>query len=168
MLAVILLFVLMLLLMLMRVYLPIGTKPTGKVAKVIHLGLTERVLLQRINVYALGIVLLLMTVAGVIPAIMEIFIVLIAIGLINWPVNCLFTSDGVGINNVVFRPWSEFTSFSVERRQVVLAGRNGERPLRLPLVASHQKEAADLLRRHLSESGKTPRPNPRRAPSAAR
>ena len=68
------------------------------------------------------------------------------------PVKVFLTSDGVAINRVVFRPWSEFTAFRVEKRKIVLLGKDGVRPLNLSIFGSHQQEVIPLLRRRLSEA----------------
>jgi hypothetical protein len=149
--ALFLLFALMLLVMLMRVYLPHGARATGKVIRVTQLSLVERFLLQRVNLYAIGSVLLLMTVTGAIATGAQILVLLMAQALLLVPVRCKFTSDGVALNNVVFRPWSELAGFSVATRRIVLMGREGTRPLNLPLLADHQKEVLPILRRHLPE-----------------
>ena len=149
--AVFLLFALMLIVMLMRVYLPRGARTTGKVVRVVQLALVERFLLQRVNLYAIGSVLLLMTVTDTITTGGQILVLLIAQALLLIPVRCKLTSDGVALNNVVFRPWSEFEGFSVASRRIVIVGREGTRPLNLPLLADHQKEVIPILRRHLPE-----------------
>lgn len=149
--AIFLLFALMLLVMLMRVYLPRGTRTTGKVVRVVQLSLVERFLMQRVNLYAIGSVLLLMTVTDTIATGGQFLVLFIAQALLLVPVRCKLTSDGVGLNNVVFRPWSEFAGFSVASRRIVLVGREGTRPLNLPLLADHQKEVIPTLRRHLPE-----------------
>ena len=146
-----LLFALMLLVMLMRVYLPRGTRTTGKVVRVVQLSLVERFHLQRVNLYAIGAVLLLMTVTNTIATGSQILVLLIAQAMLMIPVRCKLTSDGVALNNVVFRPWSEFAGFSVASRRIVLMGRDGTRPMNLPLLADHQKEVIPILRRHLPE-----------------
>jgi hypothetical protein len=146
-----LLFLLMLLVMLMRVYLPVGARRSGKEIKVVRLSLAERYLLQRVNLYAIGSVLVLMTVTNSIST-PVLFFVLLSVQLITLiPVRCHLTSDGVGLNNVVFRPWSDFIGFSVSARRVALIAREGSRPLNLPVLGDHQKEAIAVLCRHLPE-----------------
>jgi hypothetical protein len=49
----------MLIIMLMSIMLPFGAKITGKKVGAIRLNFRERLLLQRINIYAIGFVLLL-------------------------------------------------------------------------------------------------------------
>jgi hypothetical protein len=149
--AVMLLFAAMLALMLMRVYLPIGAKARGKVTSRVSLSLMERFLLQRVNLYAIGGVLLLMIVTGSMSTAGELLVLLVAQGILMIPVRCVITSEGVGLNNVVFRPWSEFVGFTVAPRRIVLVGREGTRSMSIPLYPRHQQEIIPALRRHLPE-----------------
>jgi hypothetical protein len=146
------LFALMLVVMLMRVYMPLGAKVGGKVTQTLHMSLPEKALMQRVNVYAIGGVLLLMAVTGLIAPVIELVVVAVALGILTMPVRILMTSEGVGLNNVVYRPWKEFSSFSCEKRRITLNGRDGARPLHLYILPDHQKQALPVLRRHLSEA----------------
>lgn len=150
--ATFLLFALMLLVMLTRVYVPLGANIDGKVESTVPLSLIERAQLQRVNIYAIGLVLLLTVVSGLMPASGEILIVVIALGILMMPVRCVFTSKGVAINNVLFRPWSDFATFERSDRRLSLVGRDGTRPMRLTLLRDHQTQALPVLRRHLTEA----------------
>jgi hypothetical protein len=158
----VLLFVFMILFMLMRVYVPIGAKVTGKVQKTVFLTFQERSLMQRTNVYSIGGVMLLMVAAGVLPSAAVVLILLIITAVLAMPVRLMLTTEGAGINRVVFRPWSEFTSFTIEPRRIVLNGVAGTRPLNLPVLARNQKEIIPLLRKHLSEAHATGKAGVRR------
>lgn len=149
---VLLLFALMLMVMLMRVFLPLGVKTGGKITQTIPLSLPEKALMQRVNVYAIGGVLLLTAVTGMLSPVLEIVVVAVALGIMTMPVRILMTSEGVALNNVVFRQWKEFSSFTCEKRRIRLNGRDGVRPLNLYLLPDHQKQALPVLRRHLSEA----------------
>jgi hypothetical protein len=142
----------MLMVMLMRVYLPLGVKVGGKVTQTIGLSLPEKALMQRMNVYAIGGVLLLTAVTGMLPTAIELIVVAVALGILMMPARILMTSEGIALNNVVYRPWNEFASFSCGPRRITLNGRDGARPLHLNLLPDHQKQALPVLRRHLSEA----------------
>jgi len=149
---VFLLFALMLLVMLMRVYQPLGTKVAGKVDKIVSLSFPERALLQRVNVYCIGFVLLLMTLTGNISAPAEMLVILAAFSILALPLRFFVTNQGIGLGNVLYRPWSEFSAYRVEGRRIVLLGKEGVRPLSVPLLGDHQRELIPVLRRHLSEA----------------
>ncbi len=148
----ILLFAGMLLFMLMRVYVPIGARTAGKTQKTVMLSFPERALMQRTNMYSIGGVVLLMTVTGVLPGYAEIFIIAFVLAIMAMPVRAIFTNEGVAINRVVYRPWSEFSTFRVGPKRIVLVGKTGYRQLNLSLFGKHQQEVIPLLRRHLSEA----------------
>lgn len=150
--ATLILFALMLVVMLMRVYMPLGAKVGGKVTQTLAMSLPEKALMQRVNVYAIGGVLLLTVVTGLTSPVIELIVVAAALGILTMPVRITMTSEGVGLNNVVYRPWKEFASFSCEKRRITLIGRDGSRPLHLYLLPEHQKKALPVLRRHLSEA----------------
>ncbi|HLF71765.1 MAG TPA: hypothetical protein VI759_06410 [Dehalococcoidia bacterium] len=145
------LFGLMLLIALMRVYLPRGAKTRGKPEKVIRLSLVERYQMQRTNLYAIAAFLFIATITGEMPVGGQFFVLLIAQLILLIPVRCTLSSEGVGINKVVFRPWTDFVGYSAASRRLVLVGRPGLRPLNLSLLAEHQKEVIPFLRRRLPE-----------------
>lgn len=147
--AVIVLFVLMLVVMLMRVYLLRGVAVTGKQKLEVKLSFIERLILQRVNLYAIGAVLCLMTVTQSIPNGLQLVVIVATQAILLIPVRVVLTSDGIGLNRVLFRPWSDFSGFSVESRRISLAGREGTRPMHLPVLAEHQKELVIALGRHL-------------------
>ncbi len=147
--ALFVLFGLMLLVMLARVYLPLGVEVRGKVLYRANLSLVERYLLHRVNFYAIGAVLVLMTVTGNISNGFQLFIVIGAQVISLIPVRCVLTSEGVALNNVVFRSWSDFGSYRTSARRVTLIGREGSRSLNIPIVAEHQRDLVKILGRHL-------------------
>jgi hypothetical protein len=144
------LFVAMLGLMLMRVHLPFGgTRYRGRVLKTVSLSFPERLIMQRVNVYAVGGILLLTTVTGLLSTQIELLVVGVAAIIMFLPVRITMTTEGVGINNVVFRPWTDFRGFAIERRRVQLIGQEGSRALNLPLLGGNQKTVLPTLRRFL-------------------
>ena len=147
-----LLFGFMLVFMLMRIHLPIGARAVGKPVKKVGFSLQERFNLQRLNLYGIAVFLLVAIVSGEIDTGALIVMLIATQVVLALPVRCVITSQGIGLNNVVFRTWQEFTSFSVEPRRLVLMGQDGTRPLFMPLLAEHQKEVLPILRRFLPET----------------
>ena len=142
----------MLTLMLLRVHLPVGGKrASGRTLKTINLSFSERLFMQRINMYAIGAFLLLTAVTGQLPSIYGFAIIAISQGILLIPIHCALTTEGVAISNVVFRPWDEFTGYSVERRRIRLMGREGVRGMALPVQPRNQQEVLPVLRRRLDE-----------------
>jgi hypothetical protein len=149
--AVILLFVLMLLVMLMRVFMPRGVKVRGKVVHKYTLSLVERFVLHRINLYSIGAVLFLMTITGTIPSMFQFLVLFVAQVILFIPARFIVTTEGVAFNNVVYRPWSEFSGYTLSTKRISLIGQEGTRPLNVPITANHQKEIVAALGRHLPE-----------------
>lgn len=147
----------MLIIMLMRIAVPISAKTEGKPVKEIGLSFRERILLQRINIYAIGAVLLLTTVTGILPSFWEIIVVCAAIMLLLMRVRYIISNKGVAMNNVVYRPWSDFKGFEVGRRYIRLVPRDGLRPFDLRVLDKHQEEATALVRSYLPYLRETPR-----------
>ncbi|MCL5263995.1 MAG: hypothetical protein M1343_02165 [Chloroflexi bacterium] len=145
------LFGLMLVVMLMRTFLPVGAKAKGQRLWDTKLSFRERLLLQRTNIYAVGFVLLIATLFGALPQTWEILIVLAVFAVLLIPVRYVVTSEGVAMNNVVFRPWGDFTGIEVTRRRIRLVGKPGLRPFDMALLDGHQKEVSDVLRRFVAE-----------------
>ena len=150
---VLFLFIAMLGLMLMRVHLPFGgTRYSGRILKTIKLSFSERLFMQRVNMYAIGAFLLLTAVTGQLPSIYGFTAIAITQGILLIPIRCALTTEGVAISNVVFRPWDEFTGYSVERRRIRLMGREGVRGMALPVQPRNQQEVLPILRRRLEEA----------------
>jgi ammonium transporter, Amt family len=145
----------MLIIMLMGIMLPIGAKIVGEPVREIRLSFRERLLLHRVNVYAIGIVLLLTAATGIVPFFWELLVAIVVMMLLLLRARYLITNSGVAMNNVVFRPWSEFTGFVIDRRGVRLLPRAGLRPFTIKVIGQHKKEVVALLRRYLPASAGT-------------
>ena len=146
------LFVFMLMFMLMRVYLPIGARVKGKTVKTVPLSLLERFHLQRVNLYAIAVFLFVAVVSGEIDTSGLVLMMVAAQAVTALPVRCVMTTEGIALNKVVFRPWSDFTGFTAESHRLVLSGQDGTRPFKIPFFAEHQKEVLPALRRYLPET----------------
>ncbi|HWO72970.1 MAG TPA: hypothetical protein VNN21_05375, partial [Dehalococcoidia bacterium] len=148
-----LLFIAMLIITLMRVVLPRGARIHGHPLRTVALSFRERVLFQRVNLYAIGFVLLLTAATGLVSTGWELLVVVTASGILLLPVRLVLTTEGVATNNVVFRPWEEFLGFTAERRRIRLHARAGTRDLVLPLLPARQGEALAVIQHFLRPSG---------------
>jgi hypothetical protein len=148
---VFLILALMLLITLMRVFMPMGAKKRGKVTDKFSLSLVEKFLFQRTNLYSIGALLALLTVSGTMPGGLQFLVLLVVQAMLLIPVKFVCTTEGVAINNVVFRPWSDFVGYTVGRRRMSLIGREGTRPLNIPILATHQTDVLAALGRRLPE-----------------
>src|SRR5438445_11725842 len=128
---ILIVFGVMLIFMVMRVGLSIGSKVEGRKVGEIQLSFKERLHYQRTNVYAIGAVLLLMTLAGRVSTPIEMVVIVGTFAIITFPVRYIVTTQGIGLNNVLFRHWSEFLGMSVDDRHISLVPTSEWRRMRL-------------------------------------
>ncbi len=150
--AVVLLLALMLGIAAMRVYLPMGAKIEGKPLGVITLTFRERMLLQRTNLYMIGAVVLLGAVSGFLSGPLEMVALLATFVILMIPVRYRLTSQGIALNNVVFRSWTDFRGYREERASIVLDAVEGQRRFRLHLLGANRNVAVKALSRILARS----------------
>jgi hypothetical protein len=164
--AIVGLFAAMLVIMLMRVALPIGVRIAGQPLGKITLSLGERVRLQRTNVYAIGAVMVVGALLRELPPLLELVAIVGVGAILAIPVRYVLTTEGIALNRVVFRPWSDFERVDRAPGRVTLIGRSGLRPFRLVVGPASSEVALPIIRRFLPEQPK--RPAPRRSPGVLR
>ncbi len=115
----------MLSIMAARVAGPLGRHTPGVPIIEYRLSARERVLLHRHSLYALGLVLLVGAVTGVIPRGLELVGVLGAFAIVlGLPAVYRLTDAGIAFNRVVFRPWPDFIDLKEGRDGLRLLGRS--------------------------------------------
>ena len=149
--AIVGLFAAMLVIMLMRVALPIGVRIDGQALGKITLSLGERVRLQRTNVYAIGAVMVIGALLRELPPLLELVAIVGVGAILAIPVRYVLTTEGVALNRVVFRPWSDFARVEAAPGRLTLVGRPGLRPFRLVLGPASSASALPIIRRFLPE-----------------
>ena len=162
---VVMLLVAMLIIAVIRVHAPFGQRPEGKPLGRITLSLRERMLLQRTNTYLIGLVILISAVGGLLGGPLELVAIIATIAVLTIPVRYTLTSQGIAMNNVVFRSWTEFTGYRAERGGVLLLGASGQRNFRLHVTGANRATAQQALSRVLAASGER-QPGGARAASA--
>lgn len=160
---VVLLLALMLAITAMRVYLPVGAKVEGKPLAVITLTFRERVLLQRTNLYFIGAVVLLGTVTGFLTGPLELVAILATFAVLTIPARYRFTSQGLALNNVVYRSWTDFRGYHEERGAIVLDAVDGQRKFRMHVMGAHREAVVRALSRRLARSSAEQKPGGARA-----
>jgi hypothetical protein len=148
--ATVFLFVAMLIVMLIRVAPPLGVRIYGDPVGRITLGWRERVRLQRTNIYAIGIVLLLVAVTSSLPLIAELAVIVGVLAILAIPARYVLTTDGIALNRSVFRRWSEFEGFVTDSGGIKLVAHPGMRPFRIVSTSAKSQEIARTLRRYLT------------------
>lgn len=167
------LIILMLVPMLMRVGLAIGLKTEGEPLRDVRLTFRARLIWQRFNIYAIGSVLILGTLAGWLSRPLLLLAVVGVFGILAFPVRYRLTSRGLAVNNVIYRGWDEFDSVAIKGQRVTLNGNKGARSFTLLLTPQQQEELVPLLKRLVGRAAAAPTaskrpPRPARAPSGAR
>jgi len=142
-----------------RVLAPAGPKPEGKVLREVPLSFLERLHMQRLNLIALAMILLLGAIGHWIKLPFEILAIVAAYGIIMIPARYILTNTGIGLNRVVFRRWSEFEAVETAPQKITLIGRPGNGRFPIWLRGPRQQEVLSLVRRHVrgtSRQGETP------------
>lgn len=148
-----LLLVSMFIIAVLRVNMPFGAKTEGKPYGQITLSFRERMLLQRTNLYLIGAVILMSTLGGFLGGPLELIAFAAVLGVVMIPARYTLTSEGIALNNVVFRSWTDFSGYREERGSVVLEAIEGQRNFRLHVTGSNRDTAVKALSRLLSTSG---------------
>ena len=151
--AVLMLLVAMLIIAVIRVHAPFGQPSEGKPLGRITLSFPERALLQRTNMYLIGIVILISAVGGLLAGPLELVAIVATVAVLTIPVRYTLTTQGIALNNVVFRSWTEFTGYREERGGIVLLGAPGQRNFRLHVVGANRATARQAVARVLATSG---------------
>src|SRR5690349_18807662 len=133
--ATLFLFGAMLIVMLIRVAPPLGARIEGDPVGRITLGMRERVRLQRTNIYAIGLVLLLVVATSSLPLIGELAIIGGVLAILMIPTRYVLTTRGIALNRSVFRRWSEFQGFEVDGSGIKLVPQPGARGFRIVTTA---------------------------------
>ncbi len=148
--AVILLLAGMLIVAVLRVHAPFGTRAEGRPLGSITLSFRERMLLQRTNLYLIGGVILITVAGGLLRGPLELIAFAAVFGVLLIPARYTLTSDGIALNQVVFRRWSDFTGFREARGAIVLEAVEGQRDFRLHVTGAHREAARRALARIVS------------------
>lgn len=147
------LFGLMLIIMLMRVGVPLGVRIDGQRIGEVRLSFRERVRLQRTNVYLITLALLLGAVSGWLPPLLELAVIAAVFAILAIPTRYVITSEGLALNQVVFRRWSEFRAVEARRGGLWLLARDGYRDFFLALAPARQFETRRIVEGALGARG---------------
>lgn len=145
-------------LMLLRKALPFGVKSEGKETATVSLRFGERMLMHRMDMYALAFLLLLSAIGQWFPLGIELLLIVVALGIINFPMRYHFTTSGFAYNNVVFRRWKEFEYVRVQGSKITLMPRQGFAPLKLVVKPSRHAQVLPYFQRYLATRYEQPAP----------
>ena len=145
----------MLIVMLVRVAAPLGVRIEGEPIGRISLGWSERVRLQRTNVYAIGAVMLLASFTSSLPLIAVLAVMVGILAVLAIPTRYVLTTQGVALNRTVFRPWTDFSGFETDAKGIQLVPMPGVRGFRLIMSPPKSREVARTLQRFLTAVPRT-------------
>ncbi len=95
--------------------------PQGDVA----LGFRERLRYHRGMLYSVGGLMLLGALTGVVTTAVELIALGLAFAVVQAPIRYRFTSKGVALGRLLFRPYTEFDGYRSSRKGVLLVGKAG-------------------------------------------
>lgn len=145
---VILLIGLMLITMLTRVFLPIGQKVEGTEIRRVTLSFRYRLLYHRVSIYLIGLVMVLGGLGGWMSFALQVVMLLGAFAICTIPIRYKFTAQGVALNNVVVRGWSEFEKAESKGRFYVLQTKDNGRDFKM-LIPPVELEQVERLSQKL-------------------
>ncbi|MEO6397128.1 MAG: ammonium transporter [Tepidiformaceae bacterium] len=119
--------------------------PTGELL----LSFRERLQYHRSTVYAVGGLMLLGAVTGYISAGIELMIAAASLALVQMPIRYRFTTQGVALGRLLFRPYSEFLGYRASSKGVALVGKSGNGSFWIRATGSRQDAAVKQLTKRL-------------------
>jgi len=128
-----------LLVALARVQTVRGAWVTGHVEREVALSLVERLRYHRLSVLALGAVIMINAVGGAPHPLASLLAVVGLYAIVALPIRIRMTREGVAVNRLFLRPWSEFESVEVWATGVRLVAGQGLRPLTLHVGGANQQ-----------------------------
>jgi len=126
-----------------------GARVEGQAQAVVALSLRERAAYHRFSIYSLGLLLLMGSATGALHATFELVAIVLMAGVVGMPVRYQFTSRGVAVNRLMFRPWAEFSGYAASARGVRLVGRPGNGRFDVRVMAGGQTAVLAVVRRYL-------------------
>lgn len=88
----------------------------------IPLGFRERIRLQRINIYAIGFLLLLGAYGHWLSTLQLVLMILLITAILCLPVRYTLTDEGITLGRTALRRWNEFRDVEVKRGRLHLIG----------------------------------------------
>ena len=102
-----------------------AAKTEGTPIADVSLGFVERMQYHRGAIYSVGALLLLGAMTGMLSARLELVVIAALVAVTQVPVRYRFTTQGVALGRLLFRPWSEFTGYRPAKHSLLLIGKTG-------------------------------------------
>ncbi len=149
---VILIIGVMLITMLTRVFLPIGQKSEGTEIRKVNLSFRYRLLYHRTSIYLIGLVMVLGGLGGWLSFALQVVMIMGTFAISGIPIRYKFTAQGVGLNNVVVRSWSEFESAEIQGRFYCLRAAGKGRDFKMLVPPLEQEQVIHLTQKLLKNA----------------
>ncbi len=116
----------------------------------------ERLRYHRGAVYSVGGLLLLGAATGYLTWPIELLVAGATFAVVLRPVRYRFTTQGVALGRLLFRPWNEFSGYRVAKGSILLSGKPGNGGFRINGTGERHTAALKLVSRRLDkQSAKT-------------
>lgn len=133
-----------------RFYQPWAARPTGVLVRRFRVPLMARVRLQRANVYAVALLMVLGGAGGWLSGGVQLLIAGTVIALLFIPIYYTLTNDGITIGRTSLRPWSAFTAVKRVGGRAFLTPVDGEMRFEVWLPAEPEGDAVEMTLKRLT------------------
>jgi hypothetical protein len=104
----------------LRFHMPWVRSPQGELIRKVNVPMRAKVRLQRPNVYAIGVLMLLGGIGGWVPAVAQIAVVLAVAGILIMPVDYTITDREIALGRTPARSWTDFVSIESRPGRLLL------------------------------------------------
>ena len=125
----------------------------GVQVEVLSLSFADRIRFHRSFIYPTASLIVLGALVGCLTLPAEVVLMAAIFAIIQLPIRYRFTSQGVALGRVLFRPYAEFEGTVVESAGVRLSARAGMRDLVVQVRGSDRDRAARFVAKHLPPMG---------------
>jgi hypothetical protein len=127
----------------------IGLNMPGKTLKTIPLGLMPKLQMHRSSLLALLTGCIFGVAAGWLPLNIAEMIGAFTFVIFIMPMRYTLTTKGIGVGNVVFRQWSEFSGFNVKKSSLELASPDSRGRITLFVKPAEMDNVLKYVQRHI-------------------
>ena len=127
-----------------------AAKVEGVVVGEVSLNFRERMQYHRGAIYSVGGLMLLGALTGYLHAGYELIVFGLMVGLLQVPIRYRFTTQGIALGRLLYRPWTEFAGFRSSKKGVAIVGKTGNGAFWIRATGKRQEEAVKLLSKRLA------------------
>ncbi len=121
----------------------------GETIGEVVLSFRDRVQYHRGAIYSIGALLLLGALTSRINVGLELIVVGLTFAVVQMPIRYRFTTRGVALGRLLYRPWTEFAGYRAGPRGVAIIGKPGNGSFWIRATGKRKDEAAKLLSKRL-------------------